>query len=156
MVEVDALDSAELEATGQISDWVELSDEKTRVRLTFIPAAHWTSILSRQNVLTKGAEAVEKRLADGESEDAAADAQRLGVYKTTLLEVAGETVARSVREIEGKKPFELANGKMKPADVESLAVDGLFWAVHTAVVNAHWTNDQQARALFRSWVGQPV
>ena len=153
MVEADALDSAELEATGQISDWVELSDEKTRVRLTFIPAAHWTSILSRQNVLTKGAEAVEKRLADGESEDAAADAHRLGVYKTTLLEVAGETVARSLREIEGKECFELVENKMKPEDVESLAVDGLFWSVHTAVVNAHWTNDQQTRELFRRWMG---
>ena len=156
MAEANALDSAELEATGQLSDWVELEDGKTRVRLTFIPSAHWTSILSRQTVMKKGAEAVEKRLAEGTSEDEAKDAHRCGGYKTTLLEVAGETVARSLREIEGQKPFELVDEKMNPSDVESLAVDGLFWLVHNAVVHSHWTDNQQARALFRSWMGQPV
>jgi hypothetical protein len=156
MAEANALDGAELEATGQVSDWVELEDGKTRVRLTFIPAAHWTSILSRQEVLSKGAGVVEARLAEGTSDDAAKDAHRFGVYKTTLLEVAGETVARSLREIEGQKPFELVAEKMNPSDVESLAVDGLFWLVHNAVIHSHWTDNQQARALFCRWVGQSV
>ena len=152
----EALDSAELEATGQVSDWVELGEDKGRVRLTFIPAAHWTSILSRQEVLTKGAKAIEERLENGTSDDAAADAQRFGAYKTTLLEVAGETVARSLREIEGQEPFEVIGGKIQPFDVEALAIDGLFWAAHTAVVQAHWTDPVQARELFRRGLGKSV
>ena len=156
MNEAQALDSAELEATGQLSDWVDLAEDKGRVRLTFIESAYWTSILSRQEVLTKGSQAIAQRLEDGLSDDPAADAQRLGIYKTTLLEVAGETVARSLRQIEGKEPFEVIDGKIQPVDVEALAIDGLFWSVHTAVVQAHWTDPDQARALFRSGLGEPV
>ena len=156
MGEAAALDSAELEATGQISDWVDLPEDKGRVRLTFIKSAYWTSILSRQDVLTKGARVIQQRLEEGTSDDPAADAARLGSYKTSLLEVAGETVARSVRQIEGQEPFEVIDGKLKPSDVEALALDGLFWETHTAVVQAHWTDPEQARALFRSGLGQPV
>ena len=83
MNEAQALDSAELEATGQLSDWVDLAEDKGRVRLTFIESAYWTSILSRQEVLTKGSQAIAQRLEDGSSDDPAADAQRLGVDKTT-------------------------------------------------------------------------
>jgi hypothetical protein len=155
MTDEAALDSAELEATGQLSDWVEL-ESGGRVRLTFIPSANWTSILSRQDVLNKGLEAITKRLEDGTSDDAAKDAQRLGVYKTSLFEVAGETVALSLREIEGKLPFVIEGNKMKPEDVEVLAIDRLFWEIHNLIVVAHWTNRDQARALFRRWVGQPV
>jgi hypothetical protein len=168
MAEDAALDGAELEATGQVSDWVDLKETREeedgekkvfvigRARLTFIPAAFWTSILSRQEVLQQGAKAVRARLEEGTSEDASKDAQRFGVYKTTLLEVAGETVARSLREIEGREPFAVVNGHLSPEDVESLALEGLFWSVHNAIVEAHWTSPDQARALFRGWVGKPV
>ena len=40
MNEAQALDSAELEATGQLSDWVDLAEDKGRVRLTFIESAY--------------------------------------------------------------------------------------------------------------------
>jgi len=160
MGEAAALDSAELEATGQISDWVDIVDTEgapiKRVRLTFIASAQWFSIESRKTALVKGASAIEQRLEEGTSDDPAADAARLGSYKTSLLEVAGETVARSVRQIEGQEPFEVIDGKLKPSDVEALALDGLFWETHTAVVQAHWTSPEQVRALFRSGLGQPV
>ncbi|QDP47531.1 MAG: hypothetical protein Unbinned4350contig1002_16 [Prokaryotic dsDNA virus sp.] len=156
MAEAAALKSADLEATGQVSDWVELEGEKGRVRLTFIPAAFWTSILSRQEVLSTGVKAIQGRLENGTSEDAAKDAERLGIYKTTLLEVAGETVARSLREIEGRESFDIIDGRISPEDVEAVAVDGLFWAVHNAIISAHWTSPEQARALFRCWLGESI
>tara|TARA_R100000664_G_C2742095_1_gene130371 strand:- start:166 stop:624 length:459 start_codon:yes stop_codon:yes gene_type:complete len=152
MAEDTALDSVELEATGQLSDWIELESGK-RVRLTFIPSSHWTSILSRQEVLSKGVQAITKRLEDGSSDNVELDSKKLGSYKTSLLEVAGETVALSLRQVDQMEPFSIEGDKLKPEDVEVLALDGLFWEVHNAIVLAHWTNPEQARALFRCWVG---
>jgi hypothetical protein len=159
----EALDSAELEATGQVSDWFDLDPDKSglngsanKIRLTFIPSAYWTSILSRQEVLNKGVQAITERLESGNSEDPALDAHRLGEYKTSLLEVAGETVALSLRQLEGKEPFEVVDGKLKPSELEVLVLDGLFWAIHNIIVTAHWTNTDQARHLFRRWVGEPI
>lgn len=164
MAEEAALDSVELEATGQLSEWIELKRTTEedgelkvsvigRVRLTFIPSGVWASILNRRELLTKGAAVLAERLEKGTSEDAAKDAERFGTYQTSLLEVVGETVARSVRQIEGREPLEVVGDMLTPKEVEALAVDGLFWECWTAVREAHWTSPETKRAMFRGWMG---
>ena len=57
----DALDNITPETADELSDWVELESGK-RVRLAFIPAGRWSSILGRDTSLRKGLATIEGRL----------------------------------------------------------------------------------------------
>lgn len=149
------LDGVALEQEGQVSDWVQL-DDGPRVRLTFIPSGLWASILARQTAIGKGREAIRERLETGASDDPKADCERLGSFESELLQVAGEVVGYSLREIEGRDPLRVTGDALNVEDLESLVLEGLFWPVHNAVMAAHWTDADQARALFCRWVVEPV
>ena len=149
------LEAVVLESAAQLSDWVEVEGGQ-RVRLAFIPSGFWASILARQQAIAKGRKAVSDRIAAGESDDAAADCERLGALERQLLQVAGEVVAYSLREIDGQEPLKLEGQALNVSVLESLVLDGLFWPVHAAVMAAHWTDPDQARALFCRWLGQSV
>lgn len=145
------LDTPALELEEQ-SDWVEVEDGP-RVRLGFIPQAIWSNLLGRQDAISRGRDALKERLDGGESDDPATDARRLGAYQEQLLQVAGEVVGRSLREIEGREPLKMAGAVLAADELEALALDGLFWPVHAAVMRAHWLDADQARALFRRGLG---
>lgn len=147
----DALDTPALELADQ-TDWVDVEDGP-RVRLAFIPQAVWSSLLGRQDAISKGRDRLRDRLDSGESDDPAADARRLGAYQEQLLQVAGEVVGRSLREVEGRDPLRMVGDVLAAEELESLALDGEFWPVHAAVMRAHWVDADQARALFRSGLG---
>ena len=148
----EALDTVTPETPDQLTDWVKLKSGK-RARLAFIPAGKWSSFLSRDESLRKGLKIIEQRIEQGTSDDAAADSVRLGKFKEGILQTAGEVVGYSLREIEGRKPFELDGGALHADDLEALALEGLFWEAWTAIVQAHLFNADQARALFRSGLG---
>jgi hypothetical protein len=146
------METVALEAADQVSDWVSL-EEGQRVRLTFIPSGVWASILARQTAIGKGREAIRQRIEEGTSEDPKADCERLGRFEQELLQVAGEVVGYSLREIEDREPLRLTGDVLDVSELEALVLDGLFWPVHAAVMAAHWTDAAQSRALFRRWVG---
>ena len=148
----EALDTVTPETPDQLTDWVELKSGK-RVRLAFIPAGKWSSILSRDQSLRIGFNAIKSRLEDGTTDDITTDAAQLGVYKENILQAAGEVVGYSLRQIEGREPFELDGGALHADDLEALALEGLFWEAYSAIVQAHLVNADQARALFRSGLG---
>ena len=148
----EALDTVTPETPDQLTDWVELESGK-RARLAFIPAGKWSSILSRDQSLRKGMQALEADLENGACEEPFTDSIRLGLYKEGIFQAAGEVVGYSLREIEGREPFELDGGALHADDLEALALEGLFWEAYSAIVQAHLVNADQARALFRSGLG---
>lgn len=147
-----ALDVVTAETPDQLSDWVELEGGK-RARLAFIPAGRWASILSRDTALRKGLALIQERIEQGTSDDPVADADRLGKFQRELFQCAGEVVGFSLREIEGREPLTVDGDALAADDLEALALDGLFWPVHAAVMAAHWVDADQARALFRRGLG---
>jgi len=147
-----ALDNITPETADALTDWIELESGK-RARLAFIPAGRWSSILGRDTSLRKGMAAIESRLEDGTSADPVADAAKLGKFKEGVLQVAGEVVGFSLREIEGREPLRLEGDALHADDLEALALDGIFWEAYSAIVQAHLVDADQARALFRSGLG---
>lgn len=148
----EALDNITPETADELTDWLELKSGK-RARLAFIPAGRWSSILGREMSLRRGLTTIEARLEDGTSDDPVKDAARLGRFKEGMLQVAGEVVGFSLREIEGREPLRLEGDALHADDLEALALDGLFWEAYSAIVQAHLVDTNQARALFRSGLG---
>jgi len=153
-----SVDAAALEMPDQFTDWLDLEVEEDqpalpRVRLAFIPSGRWASIMARRNACTKGRAKLVERIEDGSTEDVAADCEKLGRFETQLLQVAGEVVGLSLREIEGREPLQLEGCALLADELEPLVVDGVFWPCYNAIMRAHWLDASTARALFRRRLG---
>ena len=150
------VDDAILETADQLTDWVDLGEDLPRARLVFVPSGRWASIIARQNACTKGKAAVTARIETGDSKDIEGDCTLLGSYETQLLQVAGEVVGLSLRQLEGDEPLQTEGSALLADELEPLVLSGTFWPVYNAVMRCHWLEPDTARALFRRRLGESV
>lgn len=92
-----------LELDGQLTGWLDLSKEEgdglPRVRLTYVPSALWSQIVSRQDALIEAVGKLRDNLHLSDTMDA--DLAKIGNLTMRAQLLSLQLIGMSLREVEG-------------------------------------------------------
>lgn len=147
-----------LELDGQLTGWVELGEEGTglpRVRLTYVPSAIWTQLVSRQEALLSAVSSMREELAKTDEPDVLLN--RIEDFSRRSHLISIELVGLSLRAIEGFDDLEVSDvGGVAPEQLEVVYGCGWFDFILGAVVRLHRVDYDTWRSLLRGRLGEPV
>ena len=152
-----------LELDGQLTGWIELGEEGEdlpRIRLTYVPSAIWTQLVSRQEALLSAIASMKEELSKTDEPDSLLDRIEDFTRRSHLINI--ELVGLSLRAVDGfdwPKPLELEIGPEGGVSVEQLEIIygcGWFDSILGAVVRLHRVDYETWRSLLCGRLGEPV
>ena len=156
---MDQPEATLLELDGQLTDWLELSkeegDDLPRVRLTYVPSALWTKLVSRQEALLSAVGSMTEKLEETDMPDTLLSRIEDLSRRSHLISI--ELVGLSLRAVDGFDALKIgAEGGVDPEQLEVMYGCGWFDSILGAVVRLHRVDYKTWRSLLRGRLGKPV
>ena len=148
-----------LELDGQLTGWIDLSKEEgdglPRVRLTYVPSALWSQLVSRQDAMIEAVGKLRDNLHETETLDA--DLAKIGDLTMRAQLLSLQLIGMSIREVEGFEALQVGeDGGVDPAQVEKFLACGWTDAMLDIVIRVHRLDHKTWRSLLCSGMGQSV
>jgi hypothetical protein len=147
-----------LELDGQLTGWVELGEEGEglpRVRLTYVPSALWTQLVSRQEALISAVASMKEELSKTDEPDSLLN--RIEDFSRRSHMISIELVGLSLRAVEGFDDLQIGpEGGVSVEQLEVIYGCGWFDSILGAVVRLHRVDYQTWRSLLCGRLGESV
>ena len=148
-----------LELDGQLTGWLDLSKEEgdglPRVRLTYVPSALWSQIVSRQDALIEAVGKLRDNLHLSDTMDA--DLAKIGNLTMRAQLLSLQLIGMSLREVEGFEALQIGeDGGVDPAQVEKFLACGWADAMLDIVIRVHRLDHETWRSLLCVGMGEPM
>jgi len=148
-----------LELDGQLTGWIDLSkaegDGLPRVRLTYVPSALWSQLVSRQDAMIEAVGKLRDNLHATETMDA--DLAKIGDLTMRAQLLSLQLIGMSIREVEGFEALQVGeDGGVDPAQVEKFLACGWTDAMLDIVIRVHRLDHKTWRSLLCGGMGEPV
>lgn len=150
-----------LELDGQLTGWIDLSKEEgdglPRVRLTYVPSALWSQLVSRQDAMIEAVGKLRDNLHRKSAETMDADLSKIGDLTMRAQLLSLQLIGMSIREVEGFEALRIGeDGGVDPAQVEKFLACGWTDAMLDIVIRVHRLDHKTWRSLLCGGMGESM
>lgn len=147
-----------LELDGQLTGWIDLGEEGEglpRIRLTYVPSALWSQLVSRQDALLEAVAKLKEGLHLSDKMDD--DLRKIGDLTMRAQLLSLQLIGMSLREVEGFDALRIGeDGGVDPAQIETFLACGWTDAMLSLVIRIHRLDHETWRSLLCGGMGEPV